>query len=269
VLARMLFPIVVMGVFLSINMCCAQSVEARLEVGAQTRFDAANHYFEDGDYEHALEEFKAAYDLSDRAAMLYNISLCYERLADLPQAIQYLERYAQTLTPGDERTHVEVKMNHMYERLHQQMVEEGGDEAPPQSDSEARSAADGMETRGAGGPDGATNALGDSGRRSSLAVPLAITSLATAVVSVSLGALAWHQHRTLPAPCPDGCGSGARSRLKAYDLTADIALVLSIGSGVAALVWGLRHPHSTERSTPSVDVVGSSRSAIVVMGGSF
>ena len=261
------FTLLTMAVDVFLPVCEAQAANAALDSDAQTRFDAATHYFQDGDYEHALEEFQAAYGLSERPAMLYNISLCYERLANLPQAIQYLERYAHTLSPGDERTHVEVRLNHMYERLQAQSTGDSTVDSPTET---IRTNADGSEETSPRSPHSERESrlrTNHHGHRTTLA--LGLTSLATAIVSVSFGALAWRQHGRLPAACTDGCDSSARSRLKAYDLTADTALVLSIGAGVGALVAGLRHRQRSERAVNSVDVAINSRAALLVVGGSF
>jgi tetratricopeptide (TPR) repeat protein len=79
----------------------AQETAADLE--ARTHFEAARLHFERGAYEEAQREFQAAYDLSHRAELLYNLYLTAERLADYDMAIGYLEHYLAEGTPDAER----------------------------------------------------------------------------------------------------------------------------------------------------------------------
>src|SRR5262245_37286874 len=60
---------------------------------ARTHFEAAQSHFETGSYEDAIREFDSAYRLSGRAALLYNLYLCHERLGNLEAAIDHLSRY--------------------------------------------------------------------------------------------------------------------------------------------------------------------------------
>jgi len=62
---------------------------------ARTHFEAAQTHFETGSYEDAIREFEAAYRLSGRSALLYNVYLCQERLGNLEAAIDYLARYLE------------------------------------------------------------------------------------------------------------------------------------------------------------------------------
>lgn len=55
--------------------------------GARERFMLGVQLFERGDYNRALLEFRATYELAPRGAVLFNIAQCQERLGDLQGAI--------------------------------------------------------------------------------------------------------------------------------------------------------------------------------------
>lgn len=60
---------------------------------ARTHFQSGRLYFDRAQYDDALREFEAAYELSHRAGLLYNIYLTYERLGRYGEAADRLEQY--------------------------------------------------------------------------------------------------------------------------------------------------------------------------------
>ena len=80
-------------------LCCLRTAAAQAaddgDGEARTHFEAAQAHFETGSYEDAIREFEAAYRLSKRAALLYNVYLCHERLGNLDAAIDHLARYLE------------------------------------------------------------------------------------------------------------------------------------------------------------------------------
>jgi tetratricopeptide (TPR) repeat protein len=85
---------------------------------ARTHFASGRVHFDEGEYEAALREFTSAYELSHRDALLFNLYLAAERLAQLPAAIDYLERYLATdVVPADERPTLERRLENMRERV--------------------------------------------------------------------------------------------------------------------------------------------------------
>lgn len=60
---------------------------------ARHHFQTGQDDFDTGDYESAVGEFNHAYELSHRPQLFYNLFLCYERLGDLPHAIDSLGHY--------------------------------------------------------------------------------------------------------------------------------------------------------------------------------
>src|SRR5690242_10205557 len=62
---------------------------------ARVHFQAGSSHFDTGNYEAALQEFEAAYALSHRPALLYNIYLSHERLGNLEEAAGALRSYLE------------------------------------------------------------------------------------------------------------------------------------------------------------------------------
>ncbi len=66
---------------------------------AKQHHDKGVEFFESGDYESALTEFKATYDLSKRQDVLFNMAVATDKLGRYSESAGYLERYL-TLEPG-------------------------------------------------------------------------------------------------------------------------------------------------------------------------
>jgi len=62
-----------------------EALRASFEAGAQA--------YEEGNYLGAIERFLAAYEISPRPALLYNVAVCAEKLVLPCDAIEYFERY--------------------------------------------------------------------------------------------------------------------------------------------------------------------------------
>lgn len=85
---------------------------------ARTHFESGRLHFDEGNYEAALSEFSAAYDLSHRDQLLFNLYLVQERLGHLEEAAAHLERYLATdVVPDDERETLTRRLEHLRGRL--------------------------------------------------------------------------------------------------------------------------------------------------------
>jgi tetratricopeptide (TPR) repeat protein len=93
---------------------------------AKAHFAAGSAYYEQGNWADAAKEFKEAYRLSRRADLLYNISLCEERLGNLEGAIAALRSYLD-VGPVD-RAAIEARI----ERLEQKRREATTTTRPPE-----------------------------------------------------------------------------------------------------------------------------------------
>src|SRR5262249_37813352 len=69
---------------------------------AHKHFESGAAYLEQADYDSALREFQAAYDLSKRPEILINVATVDERMGKLSEAIAALEKYLAE-APADDR----------------------------------------------------------------------------------------------------------------------------------------------------------------------
>jgi tetratricopeptide (TPR) repeat protein len=80
----------------------ARADDANTEA-AKIHYKAGEQYYVRGLYSQAIAEFKEAYRLSKAAALLFNMSQAYERMGDLPNARDALQRYMDSgdAEPGE------------------------------------------------------------------------------------------------------------------------------------------------------------------------
>jgi tetratricopeptide (TPR) repeat protein len=71
---------------------CAQT-EAEKESAARSRFVEATKQYNLGQFDQALKEYKAVYELKPHPGLLFNIAQCYRRLEDFSAAAFYYRRY--------------------------------------------------------------------------------------------------------------------------------------------------------------------------------
>lgn len=95
--------------------------EAPREQDADARdlFDRANEAYRDARYEQALEYFEAAYALSERAELQYNIGLCHERLDQDAEAIAAFESYLRDRPDAANADNVRARIRRAREQLGQ------------------------------------------------------------------------------------------------------------------------------------------------------
>ena len=73
-------------------------------------FLAGSAYYEQADYVDAVNEFIEAHRLSGRPDLLYNISVCYERLGRWDDAIAALQRYLSERRDAPDRAVIESRI---------------------------------------------------------------------------------------------------------------------------------------------------------------
>jgi tetratricopeptide (TPR) repeat protein len=71
----------------------SQSPAANGEEQARAHFRLGRAYYDNGDFVKAATEFEAAYGISQRSALLYNLYLAYRDASDLPHAAKALRSY--------------------------------------------------------------------------------------------------------------------------------------------------------------------------------
>jgi tetratricopeptide (TPR) repeat protein len=73
---------------------------------AKRDFERGMHYYNLGEFELALKQFKAAYDVAPHADLLFNIGQCHRNLGQNEDAIFFFERYVEQLPDGDDAEEV-------------------------------------------------------------------------------------------------------------------------------------------------------------------
>ncbi len=113
-LALCLDAIVVIGA--TVMFASPASAQQSSDEQARLHYQVAASYYEQADYESALREFQSAYRLSQRAQLFYNISLCYQQMENLDEAISYLERYLNEVTEIENRPSLEQRLANLRTR---------------------------------------------------------------------------------------------------------------------------------------------------------
>jgi hypothetical protein len=116
----MRIPVVVALTLLVPAGALAQPSEA--DERARVLFQAGMVHYEAGEYERALTEFEAAYELSQRPVLLYNIATTRERIGALEQALEAFEAFLRTGTepPNMEREALERRIDALRRRVERQ-----------------------------------------------------------------------------------------------------------------------------------------------------
>jgi tetratricopeptide (TPR) repeat protein len=85
--------------------------------GAREHFQAGQSYYAQGRYEKAIDEFEEAYRLDPKPLLLQNIAQAWEKLGNLPKAVEYFERYLKEDREADDRQSLEDKIEVLKERI--------------------------------------------------------------------------------------------------------------------------------------------------------
>jgi len=83
---------------------------------ARLHFEAGASYYEAGDYEDALREFRRSFELSHEPKLFYNFSLCHQQLGQYEQAADDLERFLSEVTDIENRTNLERRLINLRQR---------------------------------------------------------------------------------------------------------------------------------------------------------
>ncbi len=101
------------------------------EEAAKAHFLAGSAYYEQANYADAVKEFNEAHRLSHRADLLYNISVCYERLGRWDDAIASLQQYLAERPDAPDRAVIESRMANYRERRAQEQARLSAATPPP------------------------------------------------------------------------------------------------------------------------------------------
>lgn len=92
------------------------------EAEARLHFEDGRLAFAEGRNEIALSEFTAAYEISQRPELLYNIGLVEDRLRHDRDALDAFERYLEALPDAENRASVESRIRVLQQAIAQQQA---------------------------------------------------------------------------------------------------------------------------------------------------
>lgn len=75
--------------------------EPSVRAKAAAHFKQGQEFFKASDFEHAIEEYEAAYALSNEPLLIFNIALCHDRAQRPEQALAAFKRYLELAPNGE------------------------------------------------------------------------------------------------------------------------------------------------------------------------
>jgi tetratricopeptide (TPR) repeat protein len=109
----------------------AQNATQADEEAAKAHFLAGSAYYEQANYADAVKEFVEAHRLSKRPDLLYNISVCYERLGRWDEAIDALRQYLTERPSAPDRAVIESRIQNFEQRRDQERAQREAAATPP------------------------------------------------------------------------------------------------------------------------------------------
>lgn len=221
---------------------------------AHVHFQVAASYYEQANYESALREFLEAYRLSHRSQLYYNLSLCYQQLGDLANAVDYLDRYLREITDIPNRASLETRLENLRARL---AAQQAGTPPPPDTTGTetttttvetSTETTEGTETSTTSTTSTTSSASSSGGGGDSLNVG-AIVGFSVAGLGLILGAtftgLAASENGSISGmPCATTrtCTDSQLSGMRTDALVADVMWGVSLVGAAAGLVLLLVNP---------------------------
>lgn len=209
---------------------------------AHAHFQVAASYYEQANYESALREFQEAYRLSHRSQLFYNLSLCYQQLGDLANAIDYLTRYLHDVEDIANRASLETRLENL--RARQAAVEAGTPppvetEPTPEPQEDTSTATETTTTETTPPPASSGESLNVG---AIAAFSVAGAALVTAAIMSGLTAHEDGQVGMLPCAMSRTCSDTQVQRLQTFGLVSDIMWGLSLVGAAAGIVLLVVNP---------------------------
>ena len=97
---------------------------------ARRHFESGAAYFEQAEYEEALQAFQKAYELSQRATILRNISIVQERLGNLAGAVAALDQFLEKAPDEPAAETIRLRRDNLRARLEARREQEARNPQP-------------------------------------------------------------------------------------------------------------------------------------------
>jgi tetratricopeptide (TPR) repeat protein len=199
---------------------------------ARIHLKAGMVHYEDGRYEDAAREMRAAYDLRPLADLQYNLAQCYERLNKLDDAASAYEAYLKGKPEADDQRKVQARI----ENLRARARAEAAGQPPPAPPVEKEKVV--FKTivvyRQAPPPPGRA-ARGAAYGLFVLAAAGAATGIAYAVLAAQAADTVTHGGNVMNPPVFDGKVRDTQESGQAYPIISGV----SFGVGALALAAGI------------------------------
>lgn len=202
---------------------------------ARAHFESGAAYLEQADYESALREFQAAYDLSKRAEILINVATVRERMGKLDEAVHALEQYLAEDPRGEHAETVKIRVENLKKRI----ASEPPPPAPPPAAAPA-SPPPAPPSQAAAKPEQPPAPAQAAHVSRMPAYILFSAGGAFAIGSVVTGLLAVHEHSNAETTCSPNCSDSQLSTGRALAVTSTVltgAAVVAASVG-AVLFFG-------------------------------
>lgn len=234
---------------------------------AHTHFTAGRSYFEEGNYEQALDEFNHAYELSHRDVLLVNIANCQERLGQWREAAATLERYLGVIAAdAEDRGPMQRRVEALRQRADQHDAEEAARIAAAAHAADTATSTDTSTTPTTGQP-----------ASDGLLIPAIIAfgvGGAAAIAWGVLGGLALADQGTIQSGCgaTRSCTPAQVSEMNSFAVGADVSMsiaLVAIAAGAVLLI--VDPPHGATNSDAHARLMpwGDRNGGGLVLGGSF
>ncbi|MEC7525640.1 MAG: hypothetical protein VYE22_37505 [Myxococcota bacterium] len=238
--------------------------------GAQERarlhFQAGASYYEAGSYEDALREWRHAYELSQRPELLYNLSLAYQGMGDLENAVSHLERYLEEVHDIPNRANLELRVRNFRQRLEAEAAEAEAEAEAEVVESEATLEA---EAEAQVEPEPELTPAGGSGPNVGAIAGFSVAAAGVVMVAI-FGSLTLVEDGNLDAECGGGCDASAVSDLQTFALLTDIGFGVALaGAAVGALLLLVGGDDGAESQSASLQPWVGRDSGGAVLRGTF
>jgi tetratricopeptide (TPR) repeat protein len=213
---------------------------------AREHFQLGRTFYDAGRFQQAAEEFEAAYRLSGRPQLLYNLYVAHRDAGELDQAIVSLRAYLEKVPDAPDRVNLKARL----QSLEQQAQKHAEQEARAQQATQA-------------GRTGAPPKTRTETKRSVVPWVLLGTGGGLLVGSIATGVMAQSKAKDLDGACGDSdCPASQKSNIdttRTLAITTDVLWSVGGACAVTGLVLWLTGALDEERQVPVA--MGFSRAA--------